>query len=795
MYRVAVIQNETEMLISGYANVVKQIRTLERFKDYSFETFTIVNLHKLFDNSDFSLREFDSLIITTNATSDSAVLSMLRKNSSAIEQFLLLGKGLFVGSQKKLSASQEELTNDSSGKIGKTQFLPDLYEYYTTERPKIEKDSGKGTISLNPNLDKSHDNIVTFPNHVAAQDTQCICENNGFRRHIYRSHIVPVTPDTYTPLFVDNTTDPTFSRMLLVSNSTPRAGERIVLSTIAIDWEFHQNLLVNIIVFITEGLPKLAFIDIAEKRHGDFDFLLTGARLSKVSHSIYTHPNEINKEMFAIHDTYVFSPDWDEMTVESFIGKISTQQSKVSRYNRQHVVVNYFRKMSNGLLLSQYANFNSMDLIVQNSIVWLISKFEEKMWGGSFWISYAVLTMMLDLDIDVSSHIPLIFKDINRHYSAGSYDAVVGATCGLLELTALLYHKYPKLLENIQFGRTAISQMHNWVIENISSISDYDLQTISLTSAKITQFLTNPGVSQTQLAKLQELQQKASEDLDKALEHLEDCTEMDLCRYLSLCILLQKQSGQCETIIQQLKILQAINGRWTNVGRTGHVLTFLIKNLHEMESLISNPTSINIADIIYQGILYLRSEYKADLGNWDNDLQATAKAVHAIGLYNDSFQYSTQDFFRTLERDRETMQYTKSLNEIGQNMNKIRSRMILLENKHEALLKTRNELQQVVDENEVFELKLQRENQRIRTAITVVGSMLLSLLLTLGINYFDTFEQLFSEVGSLINIVVAFIFGLLLTNFVQRTIVKKEVISDIKRPKPPKGSPENKKKK
>jgi hypothetical protein len=106
MYRIAVIQNESEMLIAGYSNVVPKLRQLEGCSEYSFEMFNVVNIRRLFDAGDNSLDKFDSLFITTNATSDTEVLKCLRDNISHIEGFILAGKGIFIASQKKLSAPQ-----------------------------------------------------------------------------------------------------------------------------------------------------------------------------------------------------------------------------------------------------------------------------------------------------------------------------------------------------------------------------------------------------------------------------------------------------------------------------------------------------------------------------------------------------------------------------------------------------------------------------------------------------------------------------------------------------------------
>ena len=101
-YRVAVIENESESLRYGYANVFQRLQQLKRLRNYVFERFDSHNLGLLFDGD--LLLTFDSLFISTNATSDSTTLAVLRKQHDKIETFITAGKGVFVSNQKKLAS-------------------------------------------------------------------------------------------------------------------------------------------------------------------------------------------------------------------------------------------------------------------------------------------------------------------------------------------------------------------------------------------------------------------------------------------------------------------------------------------------------------------------------------------------------------------------------------------------------------------------------------------------------------------------------------------------------------------
>jgi hypothetical protein len=100
MYKVAVIQNESEMQRTGYANVIAKLRNINRFKEkYEFDLYTVVNLRDLFERGLNHLCRYDSLIITTNAASDKIAYKILVDNKETIEKFIQKGKGIFIASQ------------------------------------------------------------------------------------------------------------------------------------------------------------------------------------------------------------------------------------------------------------------------------------------------------------------------------------------------------------------------------------------------------------------------------------------------------------------------------------------------------------------------------------------------------------------------------------------------------------------------------------------------------------------------------------------------------------------------
>src|ERR1051326_2292772 len=136
MYRVAVVQNQSESLRAGYADVARNFRTQLRMPDYEFVPFDGSNVAALFAaGSPSALGSFDALFVSTNAASDAKTRTTLEENVASLDQFLRSGKGLYVGYQKKMSAS---------GSTPGGALLPDPYRVTMSNRPSPEPDSSAG---------------------------------------------------------------------------------------------------------------------------------------------------------------------------------------------------------------------------------------------------------------------------------------------------------------------------------------------------------------------------------------------------------------------------------------------------------------------------------------------------------------------------------------------------------------------------------------------------------------------------------------------------------------------------
>ncbi|MFW1467719.1 hypothetical protein ACEWA2_05720 [Vibrio parahaemolyticus] len=636
MYKVAVIENESELTRSGYANVSKKLRDLVSSSKYSIESFTSVNIDELFSKNDSkNIFSFDSLFISTNATSDISVLNCLRDNKLKLERFVELGKGIFVSSQKKISINDEAGTKYSG-------FLPEKYDISYVKRPNKEKDSGQGEISSYKELPESV--ILNYPNKIDIKKTNRTCERNEFRRHFYRSKLIPANNDIFTPALIDKSYEGE-DRNLLMFTSSFTFNVRIVTSSIALDWEFHQDLLENILAFITEGIPKIAFIKKKESRDYDFDFVLSSSSISKIPHVVSESVESIPDILKKLINIYIYSPEISKEDISKFI----IECSNADEFDFRRVY--YFDQDLGNLILNHYANFNTIDMMTLNSTRWLISDYNHRMWGNSFWTTHDILILFLELNIDISSMSKSIFDDINNHCGDNSYDGVMGATAGVLELiTALIKNNNESILNHDIIQKSHL--IADWIWANLDEQNNedkkYALRVLKEFSSSENRY-SLPFIH------------AHSEDLKDKVEYFNSrhnfsqnsySSEVFICKDLKNYFSFDnKSSDVAQNLLMSLIDMQSVDGSWTNVGRTSMIVITLLSHINQVREVTKNYEFTRIESCIFNAVSYIRSQYNWKEGNWNSDRQTTAKSLMALNLCNKVYSYSSQELLETIEHN------------------------------------------------------------------------------------------------------------------------------------------------
>ncbi|NOQ24514.1 MAG: hypothetical protein GQ564_04055 [Bacteroidales bacterium] len=707
MYRVAVVQNESEMQRTGYANVIAKLRTIHKFSvDYEFDLYTVVNLSNLFENGNNHLRKYDSLIITTNATSDKTVYNKLKNEKSTIEKFIEDGKGIFIASQKKLGKQENP-----------TGFLPESYDFRTEPRP--EESSEQGEISF---FEKKKNHILlSYPNKIKENNINRQCENNQFMKHFYRSFVRPVDGISYTPILIDSKKyENKKERNLVMTNTFSK--KRIVISTIVLDWAYHKEILTNIITFITEGLPQIAFVS---KNNNSIKELFESAKILKKSHSTYNSLSSIDELHKHIHNIYILSSDYNDADINNFLNKIDSKNG----FSEKRV---YQIKEENDILkLLRHSKHSSIDKIIKNSVTWLKSQHSigKGMWHNSFWTTFEILTLFDKLGMKLNDYIIPVLEDIKEHTNKGidrqynqskySYDGVVSTTCGFVRLLLLLREK--KYEQSI-FTDEDLKETIRWITEKerFKAQSPFDKRNIVLTLSLI-QNLSAYDITKEQYSEMitNALQNKAGSA---------EYSEIEICQIISIYLLNQETNeNEIKHLLKYLKNNQILGAWNSNIGRTAKVLIFLLQNFDNLKSKYINEN--DLADMVYRGILYLRS--KCNNKNWGNeDIQATAKAAHAIFLNNERNRASMYDHevLKIIEEENSEITYSEIIEDLTNNLREYSLSYNQLKKEKETLYTTNKTLKEEMSQLENIFHKKQTRNATITYSLIISVAILFTFL-------------------------------------------------------------------
>jgi hypothetical protein len=655
VFQVAIIVNENEVAHSTFADTVALLKRPvslgdQKLQTYRFSAFDKYNVHRLFVREDeHHLANFDSLIIATNATNNLEVLSALRANAEPIENFLRNGKGILVCSQKKLS--QKVGTGDDT-----TGFLPDRYEYSLYDRPEVS--SADGAITEAEPLDR----IFRYPNEIADDLVEYHCTNNSFMVHRYRSYIVPRHPSQYLALLTDAKSPPVdkalratldLSRALLLR--TGSNTERLVVTSMALDWAGHDELLENILIYITEGTGQIAVL----RRHGShfskaMDAYVIRARVAKIPVREYfdVEPSQV---MDLHHRTVIVSAAFSKPEVEQmWAGLTSIEGRSTDLY---HMTPD---ESTGGFQLSRRSHRSALDGISASAGAWLGRSFIPSLWGRSIWTYNYVLPMMVDLGIDVTPYLAFVFADIRKHIPhviapLASYDNVTNASTQMLEILGGVFlrgactpdHRQGQLSPQELFDGCATWILGKLLGAGVQPIRDrlYMLNSLSRVS-----YLNS--VDETVRQQIWATANDALKTYRAKTYRL--CDTVELTQVLELALVLGAEeppsepdcTGDISSILSILRSRQGANGEWRNISETGEVTLSLIRLAQKHPRLADD---YDATEAILQGVGFLLRDFDPRLGNWQDDINATAKAAHALALFDKHSGLSASDFFADIQ--------------------------------------------------------------------------------------------------------------------------------------------------
>ncbi|MBK9043197.1 MAG: hypothetical protein IPN97_08420 [Saprospiraceae bacterium] len=162
------------------------------------------------------------------------------------------------------------------------------------------------------------------------------------------------------------------------------------------------------------------------------------------------------------------------------------------------------------------------------------------------------------------------------------------------------------------------------------------------------------------------------------------------------------------------------------------------------------------------------------------------KAIHAIGLYNKHYKYSTQDFFKTLEIESDKIYSASILHNVSESMRNLRqhsNEMLVKIDKlmtEIAIQKTEIiEQQKQIELNNLYEGEIAKQIITTQTIATIFGTLFFAFVFYLTFRYPLRVSQEFRQID-ITGIILGFIVGLVLTNVAQKTVGKSDLLKKVK---------------
>ena len=836
-YRIAVILNESGLIRNTYSNILPNLSSLmngysgsefKRFeKRYTFVPFTRTNLSELFLNSGVNtIESFDALFICTNATNDSQVLNILESNKEIIEEFIKKNKGLFVGSQKKLSE-----------KTIFVKFLPESLSFKYITRP--EEKSSQGYIYI-----QEPDDCLVAGCEVDKINYQC--HNNRFKDHVYRSYMEPQYADMFQDVFVDKDFN---DRKLFI-----RAKQyKVVYSTVSLDYEEQNDVLKNIIQYITEGISNIAFF--ADIYAEEFSFsnkynsLLLNALLNKISISIYKKL-EVT-DVIKTKKIFVVSSEYNENEVKEFWKQIQLNQQGINSNLKKLIYLNESSDIET--IVTEYKNYSEIDLKLKNVILWIENQIRQKnekkirerienktkelegntnkqidlnkrVWGVNFWTTYDIMCFIFEMQsVYGSTYLNMLqsygmsfFETHIAHYrdagkqEPGSYDGMLNCSCALLELFALFDFD---ALQEASLANSPLRTKYDVdltidyikkYIESSSSYLDYEmvlqllfnLKRFNSNNTSIQKFVEDSDYFNYLLKKVIEKRILIEYNFvlesnkyvlirenyrNKDLQEL--CKDIEVMAYVLVnnCDVIAN-SNKCKIekiIIQHLLQIKALqtNGYWVNFNRTSAVLKMLAKIAYEGNLLFYKNDILNsiLSQIIMSALNYILKEIddsilkNQEARMWLKDLEATVTLSTALCLYN---KYNRTDISK--------------IESVILNNSKYIMSSEIFDNSAKEISSMRFEKERIVDKNRMLTQQLEKsvqEKDEYRQCLEADrklfkskrGTLVILLIMFVVIAFEEAivlinhalFNELFIWAYSLIGTIIAFGISILLDKLIK----------------------------
>ncbi|MDO8281771.1 MAG: hypothetical protein Q7U10_03990 [Thermodesulfovibrionia bacterium] len=592
MYRVALVQNQSEMAHYGYADARPLLQELE----YEVSLYTADNIDSLAIN--LTRQCYSAIVLGSNALNDKTIRKEIYSDNFKKVFIDALNHGLGFISFHQLRIS--EIDNPT------LSFLPkDIGKIKVAPRNLEEKPS-KGLLQIRQGAENHV--LLLYPNKINITEVQKSLLSFKSLPGLYWHYWDNANLADWD-ILVEDMSDAE-SRPLIIATKEA-SNYRIILSSLTLDWQKQRKFIQNLFIYTIEGRHNTAILDNDKNHNLSFDYLvgtLTAKKYPFRKYSInqsLSHLVEYIKN--GVHHTLLVGPfvslEILSEEIRSIISdKVATGELTLLIIGNEEGTRSFYVKGREryAVRLLQQTEFSIQEELLTGYI------------DGSFWSTCESLQTLESIPGKFANYRNLVKKSLNNvkeaHDRNGSYDEVFGVTCALLWLRA-----YYLGLDDNDTKATI-----NWIRDSIDSYDNREkalaYNTFSLISI------------------LKPEEEKKLKDILSNLS-IDKLSEIDLIVYLKSAISISHYDNFA-AILNAL-INKQINGIWIDLATTGSAASSLIDALvvaranHDTDAstiAVIEKSIFNAIIIILQDV---KETYRSNTYYWDGKASTTVKCLHA----------------------------------------------------------------------------------------------------------------------------------------------------------------------
>lgn len=442
-FKIAIIQNEKEVFKYDCADWSKIFYGIKDFDFYQKDYFDEHNINNIFEN----IFQYDAVLFATNALNADAIYESCVSHSDIIDSFIQKGHGIFVG---------------YSSKNKKREFLPERYSY-----SQIERDFSNGENEHEGDI-KFIDNGIHNLFVVSSRDQYIeTSKNHTTISGLYFDYLEFDTSKTVYDIIVE---DSNKNRPLLCS-SKKTTSEKVIITTLPIDWQGQTTLLINVIRFCTEGIPLICLVSKHDLEHHinfSYQYLCRQLNYYKKSFVLLSCDNAsdfFNKNTGC--NVFIFDSSWTE---EEIVSLCKNNSERITKDNLR--ILHYYQYDNIGedpfFKLTIHSAYQEVDILEKQLVFFLetnIPDIKQKYsYDSSLIATYEAIKFLKKHEVeDKKLNSNIIQQGLKRLLPDGSYDAMFIASCTFLALWSIC--------ENKDISKQKYDSLKNYVLNKITKDS------------------------------------------------------------------------------------------------------------------------------------------------------------------------------------------------------------------------------------------------------------------------------------------------------------------------------------